>query len=111
MCTASFGQGKPGSEQAGTKKVRAVMLRAGKEKLARINVNWKLRAVEDMRRDEEEIPHQGVEGNEQYFRMCGQKESDRLLGLPGMLTTSWAELQSPWKSDSPKRAWKMAPCI
>lgn len=28
-----------------TKKVKAVMLRAGKGKLARINVNWKLRTI------------------------------------------------------------------
>lgn len=46
------------------------MLRAGKGKLARINVNWKLRTIEDMKKDEEEIPHQGVE---QYFRICGTK--------------------------------------
>lgn len=60
---------------SGTKKVKAVMLRAGKGKLARINVNWKLRTIKKTKtkRDEEEIPRQGVEGNEQYFRTCGTK--------------------------------------
>lgn len=52
-----------------------MMLRAGKGKLARINVNWKLRTIKKTKtkRDEEEIPRQGVEGNEQYFRTCGTK--------------------------------------